>query len=117
MFDKTETENDQACGSVRRRYRGRQRSPRREHLGRINNIRAAKAGLKIHEIPSHERRRIYGSSNLHAFRDGWRILKVIIRERLSRVREPDRRGLAAPAPAPIMPAVLAEAMNATREGR
>ncbi len=83
----------------------------------LMNIRAAKAGLKIHEIPSHERRRIYGSSNLHACRDGWRILKVIIRERFSPVREPDRRGLPASAPAPVMPAVLAEAMNATGKGR
>ena len=32
----------------------------------LMNIRAAKAGLKIQEIPSHQRRRIFGSSNLHA---------------------------------------------------
>ena len=81
------------------------------------NIRAAKTGLRIHEIPSHERRRIGGSSNLHACRDGWRTLKVIIQERFSRVREPDRRSLPAPPPAPVTPAVLAEAMNATGEGR
>jgi putative transposase len=34
---KTKRKNDQACGSVSRRYRGRQRSPRREHLGRIES--------------------------------------------------------------------------------
>jgi glycosyltransferase involved in cell wall biosynthesis len=44
------------------------------------NIRAAKAGLKVQEVPSHERCRIHGESNLHAIRDGIRVLKTIIRE-------------------------------------
>jgi glycosyltransferase involved in cell wall biosynthesis len=44
------------------------------------NIRAAKAGLKVQEVPSHERCRIHGESNLHAVRDGIRVLKTIIRE-------------------------------------
>ncbi|MEV8632315.1 glycosyltransferase family 2 protein [Streptosporangium sp. NPDC051023] len=47
----------------------------------LMNIRAAKAGLKVHEVPSHERCRIHGESNLHAIRDGIRVLKTIIRER------------------------------------
>ncbi|MBG0832524.1 glycosyltransferase family 2 protein [Planomonospora sp. ID67723] len=46
----------------------------------LMNIRAAKAGLKIQEVPSHERCRIHGESNLHAVRDGIRVLKTIIRE-------------------------------------
>ncbi|MEV7008064.1 glycosyltransferase family 2 protein [Streptosporangium sp. NPDC051022] len=46
----------------------------------LMNIRAAKAGLKVHEVPSHERCRIHGESNLHAVRDGIRVLKTIIRE-------------------------------------
>jgi putative transposase len=37
MFDKQKRENDQTCGSLRRGYRGRQRPPRREHLGRIES--------------------------------------------------------------------------------
>lgn len=45
------------------------------------NVRAAKAGLDIREVPSHERSRIHGASNLHAVRDGWRVLKTIWRER------------------------------------
>jgi glycosyltransferase involved in cell wall biosynthesis len=49
----------------------------------LMSIRAAKAGLVIQEIPSHERRRLHGTSNLRAVRDGWRILKVILRERFS----------------------------------
>jgi hypothetical protein len=52
----------------------------------LMNIRAAKVGLKIQEIPSHERSRLFGASNLRAVRDGWRILKVITRERLSDLR-------------------------------
>jgi glycosyltransferase involved in cell wall biosynthesis len=47
------------------------------------NIRAARAGLRVQEIPSHERRRIHGVSNLHAMEDGWRILKVIVAEALA----------------------------------
>ncbi|GAA2876376.1 hypothetical protein GCM10010517_37530 [Streptosporangium fragile] len=46
----------------------------------LMNIRAAKAGLKVHEVPSHERCRIHGESNLHAIRDGLRVLRTIIRE-------------------------------------
>src|SRR5581483_12252908 len=45
------------------------------------NLRMHKAHLKIIEVPSFERRRIYGQSNLNTFRDGWRVLKTIVRER------------------------------------
>ena len=54
----------------------------------LMNIRAAKVGLKIHEIPSHERPRLFGASNLSAVRDGWRILGVILREKFDRARPP-----------------------------
>ncbi|GGO79520.1 glycosyltransferase family 2 protein [Nonomuraea cavernae] len=47
----------------------------------LMNVRAAQAGLVIAEVPSHERSRIHGESNLHAVRDGWRVLKTIMRER------------------------------------
>jgi glycosyltransferase involved in cell wall biosynthesis len=46
----------------------------------LMNIRAAKAGLRIQEIPSHERPRVHGESNLRVFSDGLRILKVIAAE-------------------------------------
>lgn len=63
-------------------------------------IRAAKAGLRIYEVPSHECPRIFGESNLHAVRDGWRILKVIAREWLHGPRKRGPRHLAtAPPPA------------------
>ncbi|MEV4072304.1 glycosyltransferase family 2 protein [Nonomuraea fuscirosea] len=47
----------------------------------LMNVRAAQAGLVIREVPSHERSRIHGVSNLHAVRDGWRVLRTIWRER------------------------------------
>ncbi|MFI8518245.1 glycosyltransferase family 2 protein [Streptomyces sp. NPDC085481] len=53
------------------------------------NIRVVKAGLRVQEVPSHEYLRIHGVSNLHAVRDGLRVLRVILRERGQR-RE--RRG-------------------------
>jgi glycosyltransferase involved in cell wall biosynthesis len=46
------------------------------------NIRIAKAGLTIHEVPSRERDRIHGTSNLHPVRDGTRVLRTIARERI-----------------------------------
>ncbi|MGC9221052.1 MAG: glycosyltransferase family 2 protein [Solirubrobacteraceae bacterium] len=49
----------------------------------LMNVRAAKAGLRIVEVPSYERARIYGLSNLNAWRDGRRVLSTIVGERLS----------------------------------
>jgi glycosyltransferase involved in cell wall biosynthesis len=54
----------------------------------VMNIRAARAGLRVHEVPSHEYTRVHGVSNLHIVKDGWRIAKVIVRERLSRRARP-----------------------------
>jgi len=45
-------------------------------------IRAIKAGLRIAEVPSHESNRRFGTSNLNTFRDGSRVLRTIVRERL-----------------------------------
>lgn len=50
------------------------------------NCRVAAAGLQIHEVPSVELRRIHGESNLHAVRDGLRVLKTILTERFQRGR-------------------------------
>ena len=41
----------------------------------LMNIRAAKAGLHVREIPSYERSRVHGTSNLSVTGTGWRILK------------------------------------------
>jgi glycosyltransferase involved in cell wall biosynthesis len=48
------------------------------------NIRIARAGLQIREVPSFERSRVHGQSNLRTFRDGARVLRTILRERLRR---------------------------------
>jgi glycosyltransferase involved in cell wall biosynthesis len=46
------------------------------------NIRAARASLIIHEVPSYEHQRRHGESNLNAWRDGLRVLRTIGAERL-----------------------------------
>jgi glycosyltransferase involved in cell wall biosynthesis len=45
------------------------------------NLRAVKAGLAIHEVPSFEAERIHGEGRLLTWPDGWRVLKTIVRER------------------------------------
>lgn len=44
------------------------------------SILMIKAGLKIKEIPSFEIKRKFGNSRLNSFRDGWRILRIILSE-------------------------------------
>ena len=43
-------------------------------------IKAKKLGLKVVEVPSVEMRRKYGKSNLKAYKDGFHILRTVIRE-------------------------------------
>ncbi|MFV0374018.1 glycosyltransferase family 2 protein [Microbacterium sp.] len=45
------------------------------------NVRVAVAGVPVREVPSHERRRLHGVSNLNAWRDGRRVLSTLLRER------------------------------------
>ncbi|MGL4306193.1 MAG: glycosyltransferase family 2 protein [Mycobacteriaceae bacterium] len=45
------------------------------------NVRVATAGLSIKEIPSYEQDRIFGESNLNAYKDGMRVLRTILKER------------------------------------
>jgi glycosyltransferase involved in cell wall biosynthesis len=52
------------------------------------NIRIARAGLVVSEVPSFERDRIHGQSNLRTFRDGGRVMRTIVRERLRRPPHP-----------------------------
>ena len=54
------------------------------------NVRIAKAGLIVHEVPSYEQDRIFGQSNLHAVRDGIRVLSTIAVERVSAARPRSR---------------------------
>jgi glycosyltransferase involved in cell wall biosynthesis len=52
-------------------------------------MRATWQGLRVSEFPSFEAPRRFGTSNLNTFRDGWRVLMTIFRER----RRPRERGL------------------------
>jgi glycosyltransferase involved in cell wall biosynthesis len=46
------------------------------------NTRVARTDLVIREVPSFENNRIFGTTNLRTFRDGFRALVTILRERL-----------------------------------
>jgi len=46
-------------------------------------VKAQRAGFSIAEIPSFESPRRFGNSNLNTFRDGWRVLRSLIRERFA----------------------------------
>jgi hypothetical protein len=47
----------------------------------VLNCRVAAAGLKITEVPSMERERIFGQSNLRTWADGTRVLRTLAAER------------------------------------
>lgn len=44
------------------------------------NVRVAQSPLVVTEVASYESRRLHGVSNLNAWRDGWRVLRVIVAE-------------------------------------
>lgn len=48
----------------------------------LMNVRAAREGMRVAEVPSYEQSRIHGDSNLHARRDGIRVLRTIVAERV-----------------------------------
>ena len=52
----------------------------------VLNCRVAAAGLKITEVPSVERQRIFGRTNLRTFADGARVLRTLAAERRRAVR-------------------------------
>jgi len=53
------------------------------------HLRVAAAKLMVAEVPSYEHCRIHGASNLSAFKDGFRVLRIILLERrLARSRPP-----------------------------
>jgi hypothetical protein len=53
----------------------------------VLNCRVAAAGLRITEVPSVERLRVFGDSNLRTFADGTRVLRTLLAEH----RRADRR--------------------------
>lgn len=67
------------------------RADRRDHLGidsngfeveTLINIRAYRSGLRITEVPCFEATRIHGDSKLSAYKDGLRIARCILREKV-----------------------------------
>jgi glycosyltransferase involved in cell wall biosynthesis len=52
------------------------------------HLRVARAGLRVVEVPSFEKARVHGRSNLHALGDGLRVLRTIIVERRRRAEAP-----------------------------
>jgi|GEM_PF-992573 len=78
------------------------------------NVRVARAGLRVTEVPSVEHERLHGESKLNAVRDGFRALRVIMRERVRRAAATDPDGWH---PAfhelPLEPPNLREALSPT----
>jgi glycosyltransferase involved in cell wall biosynthesis len=71
-------------------------------------VNAVRAGLRMAEVASYESNRRNGESNLNTFRDGWRVLKTMVRLRFQgRLEEPERTQpctpLVMPHPAPVEP--------------
>jgi glycosyltransferase involved in cell wall biosynthesis len=44
-------------------------------------VNAIRAGLRMAEVASHESNRRHGESNLNTFRDGWRVLRTMVKLR------------------------------------
>jgi hypothetical protein len=78
----------------------------------VLNCRVAAAGLRITEVPSVERRRIFGETNLRTFADGTRVLRTLAAERRraverhargqGRLTGPGRRAAAEPSGLPAL---------------
>ena len=48
--------------------------------------RATLLGARVAEVASFEAERMFGNSKLNTFRDGWRVLRTMVRERVRRVQ-------------------------------
>jgi glycosyltransferase involved in cell wall biosynthesis len=68
------------------------------------HVRAVQAGLKVTEVASYEHSRIHGVSNLNAFSDGFRIMRIILSEQRHPTRSQARAGRARPAATASSPA-------------
>ena len=60
------------------------------------NIRVARAGLAVAEVPSIEHERLHGESNLNAVRDGLRVLRTIVARARAPPARPEQPGRLAP---------------------
>jgi len=52
------------------------------------NVRIARSGLRVAEVPSYEQERLHGVSNLRPLRDGLRVLRTILAERMRSAAAP-----------------------------
>jgi hypothetical protein len=85
----------------------------------VLNCRVAAAGLKITEVPSMERERIFGQSNLRTFADGTRVLRTLAAERRRALRgraekvqvEEQARALTPAGGIPVVPPLADPASN------
>ena len=70
----------------------------------VLSIRSATAGLSVAEVPSMEAARLNGKSNLRTFRDGFRVLRAIVREwAASSVARADGSATVEPVRDPVSP--------------
>jgi glycosyltransferase involved in cell wall biosynthesis len=77
----------------------------------IINTRIAKARMRIVEVPSFEFERIHGQSHLNTWRDGFRVVRALMVERVNRVGTE-----AAVRPLPLPPAQVPQAIPVARAG-
>src|ERR1700754_439232 len=85
----------------------------------VLNCRVAAAGLKITEVPSMERERIFGQSNLRTFADGTRVPRPLAAERRRALRgraqkvqvEEQARALTPAGGIPVVPPLAEPASN------
>jgi glycosyltransferase involved in cell wall biosynthesis len=87
----------------------------------VINCRFAAAGVRIAEVPSVEKMRLFGMSNLHAVSDGLRVLKTLLTEhrRARAIRRMERKlrldKVATQQPSVGSATVLADARTTTAE--
>ncbi|MER5673244.1 glycosyltransferase family 2 protein [Pseudonocardia alni] len=81
----------------------------------VLNCRVAAAGLSITEVPSVEKERMFGETNLRTFADGTRVLRTLAAERRRAGRDdrPAAPGTAVPGPAAVVPPAGHPAVPAT----
>jgi glycosyltransferase involved in cell wall biosynthesis len=78
------------------------------------NVRIAKAGLRVAEVPSFERSRHFGASNLNAFSDGFRVLRTIHDERKRGARRAAKSSADSPRDAGISWSVVSTLVDEAR---
>ena len=81
------------------------------------NVRAARAQLRVVEVPSYEADRIHGVSNLRAVSDGLRVLRTIAAERRRPALKLPHALLDFPAPLDVVDLRTSDEIVAVREWR